>query len=103
MDRSLEDEVRILRRVVARRNTKVLDGEPLVRIQGKQQGISAEAFIELRLLEMPPPDSLLPEELQDLVVLGFEHAQRICQQRGFKKVIGVDFDGKAWKAKFQVF
>ncbi|MFD1676073.1 hypothetical protein [Alicyclobacillus fodiniaquatilis] len=101
-DRSLEDEVRILRRVIARKMSKVIDGELIVRVQGKTSGINAETHIELRLLEMPPPDSVIPEELTEFTILALQSAERKREQLGYKKVVGVDFDSKSWKAKFQV-
>lgn len=102
VDRTLEEEVRILRRVVARQMSKVVDGELIVRVQGKVKGINPETNIELRLLEVPPPDSILPAELPQFTNLAFQSAERKREQLGYKKVVSVDFDSKSWKAKFEV-
>lgn len=101
MDRSEEEELRILRRVVTKAHKKENKMES-VRVEARMKGILPSGTVTLILHEIPLSDSSFAKDVSTLVDIALRHAQDRCDQLGYKKVLGVRCDGKQWEAKLEL-
>jgi hypothetical protein len=101
LERPVEEELRILRRVVAHKQAKAMK-KPVVRVESRTNGALAEHRVTLILYEVPPPEGVQAKHLAELAEVALRRAQEHCQKLGYSKLLGVRFNGKTWEAKLQI-
>lgn len=102
MERTEEEELRILRRVVSNRQKNELKKMGSIRISSKMGEIYMETFVTITLLEIPPLESESVSEISRWTLVAHEHAQKRCKELGYKQVVTVRFTGKVWEAVFKL-
>lgn len=73
-----------------------------VKVEARVKGIFPSAMVTLILDEVPVPETVFSRDVAPLVDISIRHAKERCERLGYKKVLGVRFDGKQWEAKFEL-
>ena len=98
MERTEEEELRILRRVMKNKQKKATKGLKGVRVDARVNGIQLNTTVTIPIVEVPLPETLSSDDIQKYSMAALRHAKKYCEELGYKKVTGIRFTGKAWEA-----
>ena len=102
MERTEQEELRILRRVIAQKQRKTHKGNPVNRVEAVPNAIAiGTAKVTLVLVGVPVPDSAFAQEIMTQLSIAQRHAQELCERLGYRKVNEIRFNGKLWEAKLE--
>jgi hypothetical protein len=103
LERSEQEELRILRRVqTIKSKKKNKDTNDVHSVAVYEKGINAEVIVTIILHEVAPLDSSIASDAVKLVETARRHAKERCERLGYKKVVGVYFNGESWQAKLKI-
>ena len=101
MERTEQEELRILRRVMAHKQAKS-SKKPIVRVESKMNGLMMNYIVTIILYEVPSPESILPDNITEITSLAIRRAQEHATKLGYSQVLGVRYNGKAWEARLKI-